>query len=37
MSPINQDPPLMLVLTLFILSRIFKRGAEMRAELEGTI
>ncbi len=28
---------LMLVLTLFILSRIFKRGAEMRAELEGTV
>jgi hypothetical protein len=26
-----------LVLVLFILARVFKRGAEMREELEGTV
>jgi hypothetical protein len=28
---------LLLILTLFILARVFKRGTEMREELEGTV
>lgn len=28
---------IILILTLFVLARVFRRGAEMRAELEGTV
>ena len=28
---------IMLILTLFILARVFRQGAMMRAELEGTV
>ncbi len=28
---------LLLMLILFILARVFRKGAEMRAELEGTV
>ena len=28
---------LLLMLVLFILARVFRRGAEMREELEGTV
>ena len=28
---------ILMVLILFILARVFKRGAEMREELEGTV
>lgn len=35
---VNADfSALLLVLILFILARVFKKGAEMRAELEGTV